>query len=232
MQVPEGRGWSGDAKELKKHEKTCDFVKDPTRRACKNNCGFYGLLDATARHEVNCDYVDPRIAKRLAKESPPKKESKGARRLRLKGLSPESERSGAGAGRGAPISETTTYGPRRRWSHAFAGRHANDRGGTDQIIVISKILSSKLTQLSEKKLQKKLDKAQEAVDNSKQALRDAEACPRRALQGENCSGQSVHRKYLHEKFAEVQKKYNKVHEAKAPRSARSKEVVLRSLTEG
>ena len=52
-------------KELKKHEKTCDFVKDPTRRACKNNCGFYGLLDATARHEVNCDYIDPRIAKTL-----------------------------------------------------------------------------------------------------------------------------------------------------------------------
>ena len=133
-------GWSGDAKALKKHEKQCDFVKDPTRRACKNNCGFYGLLDATARHEVNCDFVDPKDREAFGQRESSEERVEGCSSTEIEG--PFTQRAKLRRRRRSrtPISETTTYKPRRRWSHAFAGRHANDRGGTDQIVVLSKVL--------------------------------------------------------------------------------------------
>ena len=69
----------------------------------------------------------------------------------------------------------------------------------------------------QKKLQKKLDKAQEAVDASKQALREAEALPTPGPYKEKkIAAAKVSIEATAKKFAEVQKKYNKVHEAKAP----------------
>ena len=122
---------------------------------------------------MNCDYIDPRIAKRearLAKESPPKKESKGARRLRLKGLSPEED-----APAPAPVEDALS--PKKRRTGRAAGGRMPSLDDTPVIEEEPKKLSlyqkyyPRSSHNKQKKLQKKLDKAQEAVDASKQALR-------------------------------------------------------------
>merc|ERR1712072_1463712 len=67
------------------------------------------------------------------------------------------------------------------------------------------------------KLKKKLDKAQEAVDASKQSLRDAEALPTPGPYKEKkIAAAKVSIEATAKKHTEILKKYNKVHEAKAP----------------
>ena len=79
------------------------------------------------------------------------------------------------------------------------------------------------------KLKKKLDKAQEAVDASKQSLRDAEALPTPGPYKEKkIAAAKVSIEATAKKYQEVLKKYNKVHEAKAPAPPGRKKWFFRS----
>ena len=185
---------------MEKHEASCEFVPDPTRCACSKNCGFYGLKDATARHEVNCDYVDPRIAQReAAREKRERKEKKATKRsLRIKGVEekvpPVEAEAPAPAAEAVPLTERLT-------------------------------LTQKLNPWSspnkKKKRQRKLEKAQDVLDKAKFELETAEALPQGAYGVKKVAAAKEALVEAEKTFAVVQKKCA-VREAPAPPPLRKK----------